>query len=62
MLHSVSSNTYKAVLHFKLWYQQRFLLCRFLYICAPLCGEGKREEAVENISVLWQNETTGELR
>lgn len=39
-----------------------FLFCRFLYICVPLCGEGKCAEAVEDLPVLRQNETSRELR
>lgn len=38
------------------------LFCRVVYFCFPLCGEGKCEEAVEDVSVLWQNEAGRELR
>lgn len=38
------------------------LFCRVLYICFLLCGEGKCETAVEDPSVLWQIQTSRELR
>lgn len=34
---------------------------RFLHICVVLCDEGKREESVEDLLVLRQNETSKEL-
>lgn len=44
-------------------HQKMLFLCfRFLYICVPLCGEGKCEEAVEDLPLLRQNEASRELR
>lgn len=42
--------------------QNMFHFCRFLHLCIPLCGKGKCEEAVEDLPVLWQDETSREFR
>lgn len=41
---------------------KKMMFCRILHICVPLRGEGKCEEAVEDLPVLRKNETSRELR
>lgn len=47
---------------FSYFFLKMILFRRFLHLCVPLCGEGKCEEAVEDLPVLRQNATSREFR